>query len=53
MSAQEPTEIRELTVEEMETAAGGLLLVVWRTQYIHMDYHNMFNFDDKTAVRYA
>jgi hypothetical protein len=53
MNAQETTEIRELSVEEMESATGGLLLAVWRTQLIHMDYHNLNNFNDPTAVRYA
>ncbi len=52
MNVQETTEIRELTVEEMESATGGWL-AAWRTQLIHMDYHNMNNFNDPTAVRYA
>ena len=52
MNAQETTEIRELTVEDMEIAAGGWL-AYWRTQLIHMNYYNLNNFDDPTAVRYA
>jgi hypothetical protein len=52
MKVQETTEIRELTVEETESASGGWMMA-WRTQLIHMNYYNMNNFDDPTAVRYA
>ena len=33
---------------ELTGVSGG-----WFTQWIHMDYHNMNNFNDPTAVRYA
>jgi|RhiMethySRZTD1v2_1073278.scaffolds.fasta_scaffold1600158_1 hypothetical protein len=49
MNVQETTEIRELTVEEMESASGGW----YRTQLIHIDYYNLNNFDDPTAARYC
>ena len=40
--------IEELTDRELDLVSGG-----WMTQLIHMDYHNMNNFNDPTAVRYA
>jgi hypothetical protein len=40
--------IEELTDGELDLVSGG-----WMTQLIHMDYHNMNNFNDPTAVRYA
>jgi hypothetical protein len=39
----------EMAVDELELVSGG----TWRTQKIHMDYKNLNNFDDPTAVRYA
>ena len=39
----------EMTVDELEFVSGG----TWRTQKIHIDYKNLNNFDDPTAVRYA
>ena len=39
----------EMTIDELEFVSGG----TWRTQKIHMDYKNLNNFDDPTAVRYA
>ena len=39
----------ELTVDELEIVAGG----TWLTSRIHIDYHNLNNFNDKTAVRLA
>jgi len=41
--------IDELTVDEFELVSGGK----GRTQKIHMDYHNMNNLNDPTAVRVA
>jgi hypothetical protein len=40
--------IEELADDELDLVSGG-----WMTQLIHMDYHNMNNFNDPTAVRYA
>ena len=40
--------IEELTDGELDLVSGG-----WMTQLIYMDYHNMNNFNDPTAVRYA
>jgi hypothetical protein len=42
------TQVRELQDNELDVVSGG-----WFTQWIHMDYHNMNNFNDPTAVRYA
>ena len=39
--------IEEMTADELEMVSGGK----GRSQRIHMDYHNMNNFNDKTAVR--
>jgi bacteriocin-like protein len=41
-------DIEELTDDELDLVSGG-----WVTQLIHMDYYNLNNFDDPTAVRYA
>jgi hypothetical protein len=41
-------QVRELQDKELDSVCGG-----WLTQWIHMDYHNMNNFNDPTAVRYA
>jgi hypothetical protein len=41
--------IDEMTVDELEIVSGG----TWRTQKIHIDYHNLNNFNDPTAARYA
>ena len=40
--------IDEMSVEELEIVSGG-----WRTQKIHMDYHDVNKMNDPTAVRYA
>lgn len=40
--------IEELADDELDLVSGG-----WMTQLIYMDYHNMNNFNDPTAVRYA
>jgi bacteriocin-like protein len=40
--------IEELTDDELNLVSGG-----WMTQLIHMDYNDMNNFNDPTAVRYA
>ena len=40
--------IEELTDGQLDLVSGG-----WMTQLTHMDYHNMNNFNDPTAVRYA
>ena len=40
--------IDEMTVDELDKVSGG-----WVTQKIHMDYYNINNFNDPTAVRYA
>ena len=37
-------DIEELTDDELDLVSGG-----WMTQLIHMDYHNMNNFNDPTA----
>jgi hypothetical protein len=42
------TQVRELHDNDLDAVSGG-----WFTQWIHMDYHNMSNFNDPTAVRYA
>jgi hypothetical protein len=41
--------IDEMTVDELDVVSGG----TWRTQTIHIDYKNLNNFDDPTAVRIA
>jgi|1185.fasta_scaffold336954_2 hypothetical protein len=41
--------IDEMTVDELDVVSGG----TWRTQKIHIDYKNLNNFDDPTAVRIA
>jgi hypothetical protein len=45
--------LNEMTVEELEIVSGGAGLLAWLTQKIHIDYHNMNNFNDPTAGRYA
>ena len=42
-------EIKLLSDDEIDAVSGG----TGRTQWVHMDYHNMNNFNDPTAVRYA
>jgi hypothetical protein len=42
-------EIKLLSDDEVDAVSGGS----WRTQKIHMDYHNLNNFNDPTAVRIA
>ena len=37
----------EMTVDELVVVSGG----TWVTEKIHIDYHNMNNFNDPTAVR--
>lgn len=41
--------IDEMTIEELEIISAGS----WRTQKIHIDYHNLDKLNDPTAVRYA
>ena len=41
--------IDEMTVDELDVVSGGTL----RTEKIHIDYNNLNNFNDPTAVRIA
>jgi hypothetical protein len=43
--------IDEMTVEDLEIVSGGIW--AWLTQKIHIDYHNLNNFNDPTSARYA
>jgi hypothetical protein len=45
--------LNEMTVEELEIVSGGAGMLAWLTQKIHINYYNMNNFNDPTAVRYA
>lgn len=42
-------EVKLLSDDELDAVSGG----TWRTQKIHIDYHNLNNFNDPTAVRIA
>jgi hypothetical protein len=41
--------IDEMTVDELDVVSGG----AWATEKIHIDYHDLNNFNDPTAVRIA
>ncbi len=41
--------VDEMTDVELDLVPGG----TWATEKIHIDYHNLNNFNDPTAVRYA
>ena len=45
--------VDEMKVEELEIVSGGVGVLAWLTQKIHINYYNMNNFNDPTAGRYA
>ena len=45
--------VDEMKVEELEIVSGGIGVLAWLTQKIHINYYNMNNFNDPTSARYA